>query len=158
MKFRELLVRWFQYGVFSPVMRLHGHRKPTIGVTGGPNEVWSFGEEVYEIIKRFLQLREELRPYIMDQMREAHLTGSPVMRPLFYDFPDDIQCYKPEDQFMFGSKIMVAPVVDMGVRKRIVYLPAGSKWREGDTGIIHRGSVWLEIDAPLDRVPYFFRE
>ena len=157
-EFRELLIRWFQFGVFSPVMRLHGHRKPTVGVTGGPNEAWSFGEEAYEIIKGLLALREELRPYISDQMREAHLTGSPVMRPLFYDFPDDSQCYQPEDQFMFGSKIMVAPVLESDVRKRTVYLPAGSKWREGDTGNVHMGGVWVEVDAPLDRVPYFYRE
>ena len=157
-EFKELLVRWFQFGVFSPVMRLHGHRKPTNGVTGGPNEAWSFGDEAYEIIKGLMRLREELRPYILDQMREAHLNGSPVMRPLFYDFPDDAQCYKPEDQFMFGSKIMVAPVLESGSRKRTLYLPAGAKWREGDTGLVHRGGVWLDVDAPLDRVPYFYRE
>ena len=157
-EFRELLVRWFQFGVFSPVMRLHGHRKPTVGVTGGPNEAWSFGDEAYEIIKGLLGLREELRPYILDQMREAHLNGSPVMRPLFYDFPDDAQCYRPEDQFMFGSKIMVAPVLERGVRKRTVYLPAGAKWREGDTGNVLMGGVWVEVDAALDRVSYFYRE
>lgn len=156
-EFRELLIRWFQFGVFSPVMRLHGHRKPTVGVTGGPNEAWSFGEEAYGIIKGLLALREELRPYILDQMREAHLTGAPVMRPLYYDFPDDQQCHVG-DQFMFGSRIMVAPVLEAGKRSRSLYLPGGAKWREGDTGEVHRGGVWIEVDAPLDRVPYFYRE
>ncbi len=155
--FRELLIRWFQFGVFSPVMRLHGHRKPTVGVTGGPNEAWSFGEESYGIIKGLLELREELRPYILDQMREAHLTGAPVMRPLYYDFPDDQQCHVG-DQFMFGSRIMVAPVLEAGKRSRILYLPGGARWREGDTGEVHRGGVWIEVDAPLGRVPYFYRE
>ena len=61
-KFRELLIRWFQFGVFSPVMRSNGHRKPTVGVTGGPKEAWSFGEEAYGIIEGLLALREDLRP------------------------------------------------------------------------------------------------
>jgi len=143
--------------VFSPVMRLHGHRDPTMGVTGGPNEVWSFGEEAYGIISELLALREELRPYIIDQMREANLTGAPVMRPLYYDFPDDQQCHVG-DQFMFGSQIMVAPVLEAGKRSRSLYLPGGAKWREGDTDKVHRGGVWIEVDAPLDRVPYFYRE
>jgi alpha-D-xyloside xylohydrolase len=156
-QFRELLIRWFQFGVFSPVMRLHGHREPTVGVTGGPNEAWSFGEEAYGIIEGLLALREKLRPYIMDQMREAHLTGAPVMRPLYYDFPNDQQCHIG-DQFMFGSQIMVAPVLEAGKRSRSLYLPGGARWREGDTGEVHRGGVWIEVDAPLDRVPYFYRE
>ncbi|TRO52707.1 hypothetical protein E2P71_07335, partial [Candidatus Bathyarchaeota archaeon] len=157
-EFRELLIRWFQFGVFSPVMRLHGHRKPAIGVTGGPNEAWSFGEEAYRIIMGLLELREQLRPYILDQMREAHHTGAPVMRPLFFDFPDDEQCYKPEDQYMFGSQIMVAPVLEKEKRSRSVYLPAGSKWREANTGTVHRGGVWIQVNAPLDMIPYFYRE
>jgi alpha-D-xyloside xylohydrolase len=157
-EFRELLVRWFQFGVFNPVMRLHGHRKPTVGITGGPNEVWSFGNEIYEIIKKLLNLREELRPYIMDQMREAHLTGSPLMRPLFFDFPDDEQCYAPDDQYMFGSKIMVAPVLKKGKQSRCVYLPAGSKWRDGYNDTIQRGGIWVQVDAPLEKIPYFYRE
>jgi alpha-D-xyloside xylohydrolase len=157
-EFRELLVRWFQFGVFSPVMRLHGHRKPTVGATGGPNEAWSFGKEAYTIIKGLLELREQLRPYILDQMREAHLTGSPVMRPLFFDFPEDEQCYVSEDQYMFGFKIMVAPVLEKYKRSRCVYLPSGSKWREGETGRVHRGGVWIQVDAPLEKIPYFYRE
>jgi alpha-D-xyloside xylohydrolase len=156
-EFRELLVRWFQFGVFSPVMRLHGHREPIIGLTGGENEVWSFGDDAFRIIKGLLKLREELRPYIMDQMRIANLTGSPVMRPLFYDFPDNETCYEVETQYMFGSKIMVAPIVEKGVKKRMVYLPKGSKWKEGDIGKIHDGGAWLEADAPLEKIPFFYR-
>ena len=97
--FQELLARWFQYGAFCPVMRLHGDRYPTQpqqGTTGGatclsgaPNEVWCFGEEDYEICKKYMFLRERLRPYIKEQMAAAHEKGTPVMRPLFYDFPAD---------------------------------------------------------------------
>jgi alpha-D-xyloside xylohydrolase len=156
--FRELLIRWFQFGVFSPVMRLHGHREPAVGVTGGPNEAWSYGDEGYEIIKGLLFLREQLRPYLLDQMKVAQLTGAPVIRPLFFDFPEDEQCYLPEDQFMLGPKLMVAPVLEKGIRSRRVYLPAGSKWRECETGSTHMGGVWIQVDAPLEKVPYFYRE
>ena len=88
--FRELIVRWFQYGVFCPLFRLHGMRQPTIGWdAGGPNEVWSFGDEAYAIIRDLLFLRERLKPYILAQMAAAAETGAPPMRPLFFDFPDD---------------------------------------------------------------------
>lgn len=96
--FRELLVRWFEWGAFCPVFRLHGERLPYYereveyidGVrtfsSGQDNEVWSFGEENYEIMKKFLFIRENLRDYVRNCMMEAHLHGTPVMRPLFYDF------------------------------------------------------------------------
>ena len=61
-------------------------------------------------------------------------------------------------QFMFGSQIMVAPVLEAGKRSRSLYLPGGTRWREGDTGEVHRGGVWIEVEVPLDRVPYFYRE
>ena len=89
--FRELIVRWFQFGVFCPVFRLHGIRQPGTLVgseqTGAANEVWSFGETAYEIIRRLMFLRERLRPYVMEQMRIAHTSGLPPMRPLFLSFP-----------------------------------------------------------------------
>src|SRR5581483_912094 len=95
--FRELLIRWFQYGTFCPLFRLHGYRvaepgESTMLSTGGPNEVWSFGDEAYEIIKDLLFLRERLRPYIREQMQLAHEKGIPPMRPLFFDFPKDEAC------------------------------------------------------------------
>jgi len=89
--FRELVVRWFQFGVFCPLFRLHGVREPAplVGseLTGGPNEVWSFGDEAYGIIREQLAIRERLRPYVMDQMAAAAATGVPPMRALFLEFP-----------------------------------------------------------------------
>ena len=95
-EFRELMIRWFEFGVFCPIFRLHGFRLPYpvrdilnpdgYCGSGGPNEVWSFGEEAYEIIRRYMYVREELKPYIMGQMKLASEDGTPVMRPLFYDF------------------------------------------------------------------------
>ncbi len=86
-------MRWFQFGAFCPVFRLHGDRKngDDRGFqqehTGGPIEVWSYGEEVYEILKKYLFLREEIRPYIKSVLDKTAQTGAPVIRPLYYDFP-----------------------------------------------------------------------
>ena len=97
--FKECFVRWFAFGAFCPVMRLHGFREPfkePLGTTGGgkhisgaENEVWSYGEEVYEICRKYMELREKMRPYVKTLMQDAHEKGTPIMRPLFYDFPED---------------------------------------------------------------------
>jgi alpha-D-xyloside xylohydrolase len=158
--FRELIVRWFQYGVFCPLFRLHGDRLlegTDWWETGGPNEVWSFGEEAYGIIRELLFLRERLRPYVMDLMRQAHEAGTPPMRPLFYDFPADAACWEVEDQFMFGPDLLVAPVLFEGARSRRVYLPAGSDWRDAWTDEELTGGRWIEADAPLERIPLYLR-
>lgn len=115
--FRELIVRWFQYGVFCPLFRLHGARSPWSDDGGGAaNEVWSFGEPAYKIIKGILFLREKLRPYVMEQMHIAHVCGTPPMRPCFVDFPQDLVTWEVEDQFMLGPDLLVAPVVYHGQR------------------------------------------
>ena len=169
-KFRELIIRWFQYGVFCPLFRLHGYRLPTgegtegedTGIfdfnTCGPNEVWSFGDEAYEIIKELLFMRERLHPYIMAQMKAAHEKGTPPMRPLFYDFSDDRQAWNIEDELMFGPDVLVAPVLYEGVRSREVYLPKGAKWRDVNTGRIYSGGQYIECNAPLEVIPVFLRD
>ncbi|MDR2760019.1 MAG: glycoside hydrolase family 31 protein [Spirochaetaceae bacterium] len=166
--FHELLIRWFQWGCFCPVMRLHGYRepiKPQYGTTGGAtcrsgadNEVWSYTEEVYEICKKYLFLREKLRPYVTDQMRAAHEKGTPVMRPLFYDFPADKKTWEIEDTFMFGPNYLVAPILYEGAREREVYLPAGQRWTNAWTGESFDGGGNIKADAPLDRIPVFSRD
>ena len=113
-EFQELIVRWFQFGVFCPILRLHGYRLPAsepLPRSGAPNEVWSFGKDAYQIIKNWLFVRERLRPYIHDQMQLASRRGLPLMRPLFVDFMDDPVCESIEDQYMFGPEIMVAPLI-----------------------------------------------
>ena len=139
-EFRELIVRWFQYGVFCPVMRLHGARirhgekkRDVKEPTGDPNEIWSFGEENFEILKNLILLRERLRPYIEEQMKIASEKGYPVMRPMFFDYPDDETCYETGEQYMFGSDILFAPVVTRGQREKEVYLPEG-EWIFRNTG------------------------
>ena len=165
--FRELLIRWFEYGAFCPVMRLHGCRvpeQPQVGTTGGAacrsgadNEVWSFGEEAYEICKKFLYLRERMKPYIREQMEQAHEKGTPVMRPLFYDFPQDERAWEVEDAYLFGPDVLVAPALHEGERERDVYLPVGETWRNAWTGDVYSGGQTIRVQAPLEEIPVFLR-
>ncbi|RNL82651.1 glycoside hydrolase family 31 protein [Halostreptopolyspora alba] len=162
-EYRELLVRWFQYGVFCPLLRLHGFREPFVDhlhpeMTGGPNEIWSYGEEVYELLKELLFLRERLRPYVMEQMRLAHERGLPPMRPLCVDFPDDERAWDVDDAFLFGPDVLVAPVTEYGCRERDVYLPEGARWRDPWRDQTHPGGTVVRLPAPLDRVPVLLRD
>ena len=166
--FRELLVRWFQFGAFCPVMRLHGCRQPSTPIinrageeregTGADNEVWSFGEEAYPILVKFIQLRELLRDYTRALMRQAHESGDPVIRALFYEFPDDKECWDITDSYLFGPDILVAPVCHEKARSRRVYLPSGAFWTDAHTGQIYPGGQWVDADAPLDTLPVFLRD
>ncbi|MCC6124930.1 MAG: glycoside hydrolase family 31 protein [Pirellulales bacterium] len=167
-EFRELFVRWFEYGAFCPVMRLHGFREPkqpprgTTGgagcVSGAANEVWSFGEEAYEICKRYLLIRERLKPYIKKLMAEAHEKGTPVIRPLFYDFPEDITAWQVEDEYLFGPDALVAPIMHEGMVSRHVYLPEGASWVNAWTSEAFAGGHLIKVDAPLDIIPVFLRD
>ena len=163
--FHELLIRWFQYGCFCPVMRMHGYRwplQPQYGTTGGatcvsgaPNEVWSFGPEVETILSKYLFLREGMKPYITGLMEQAHEKGTPVMRPLFYDFPEDQKAWEVEDQYLFGPDVLVKPVTEAGCRSVIVYLPAGADWTNAWTGRRFQGGQTVTVDAPLEQIPLF---
>lgn len=165
--FREVFARWFQYGTFCPVMRLHGDREPhsapmsTVGggrmASGGPNEVWSYGETLYEMCSKYMFLRERLRPYITGLMEDAHEKGSPVIRPMFYDFPEDKLCWQNDTQYMFGKDILVAPVTEAGQRTKEVYLPAGT-WYNAWTGEAVEGGRTITADAPLTVIPVFVRD
>ena len=165
--FKEVLVRWFEFGAFCPVFRLHGFREPfkePIGTTGGgtaisgaENEVWSYGEEVYEICRKYLFLREKMRPYVKRLMEEAHEKGTPVMRPLFYDFPQDAECWNVEDAYMFGPDVLVAPILYEKQRERKVYLPEG-KWRRLHDGKVFEGGCHVVSQAPIEAIPVFIRE
>lgn len=166
-EFRELFVRWFQWGTFCPVMRLHGDREPRQpqqGTTGGAaccsgaaNEVWSYGEQVLGICEKYLMLREKLRPYIQELMQEAHEKGTPIMRTLFYEFPEDRHCWETEDEYMFGSKYLIAPILEAGVERRRVYLPEGCDWTDMETGKGYRGGNTYEMSVTLETMPVFVR-
>ncbi len=161
-EYRELVIRWFQYGVWCPLFRLHGDREPRMPLspekTGGPNEAWSYGDKAYRIIARLLLLRERMRPYIVEQMRVASERGIPPMRPLWFDDPEDDTAWAVEDEFCFGPDILVAPITQLGVRQRKVYLPRRSDWRHAVTGERFSGGEWCEVEAPLEWIPVFVCE
>jgi len=167
--FRELLIRWFQFGCFCPVFRLHGERFPMKpaeteykgGVrqfgSGQDNEVWSYGEDNFEIMKKYILLREKLRPYIRDVMRIAHSRGDPVIRPMFYEFPRDENCVNLRYQYMFGPDILAAPITELRARERNVYLPEGADWTCCRTGREYKGGQTAAAEAPLDVIPLFVK-
>ncbi len=166
-KFRELLVRWFEYGTFCPVMRLHGDRephKPQHGTTGGAaclsgadNEIWSYGENVEKILTKYLFIRERMKDYVKSIMKESHETGAPVMRMLSYEFPNDDKAWEDQYSYMFGPELLVAPVMFEGMIERVVYLPKGTKWKSVWTGEIFDGGIEIKVDAPLEKIPLFLR-
>jgi len=102
-------------------------------------------------------LRERLRPYIMAQMKLASAKGTPPMRPVFFDFPDDAAAQDVDDQFMFGPDLLVAPVLHQGATKRKVYLPAGVTWTDAWTEKKLKGGQIITADAPLEKVPLYLR-
>lgn len=167
-EFHELLVRWFQYGAFCPVMRIHGHRAPYLQPlsnegggrcgSGADNEIWAFGEENYEIMKHYIEIREKMRPYTRKIMKEASETGTPVMRPLFYAYPDDEKSWDIKDQYLFGSELLIAPVTEYGQRERNVYLPKGSHWKNVWNGKVYHGGQTICADAPLNIIPVFQKQ
>lgn len=160
-EFHELFVRWFQWGTFCPVMRLHGDREPKPPgeeiSSGAANEIWSYGEEVYEICKKFIGIREQLRPYTRKLMQEAHEKGTPVIRPLFFEFPQDPKAWQVETQYMYGDKYLVAPVLSPNQREMKVYLPAGSQWKPWSGAGVYEGGVELDFPCPIDKMPVFVR-
>ena len=126
--------------------------------SGQDNEVWSFGEENYEILTKYLFIREKLRPYIRECMREASEKGAPIMRPLFYDFPEDRLAWNISDSYMFGPDLLVSPVMEEGERERSLYLPAGCRWTDAYTKKLYEGGQRITVPAPLDIIPVMVRE
>lgn len=161
--FKELIVRWFQYGVFSPVMRLHGTREGADRTrdikepTGDHNEIWAFGDENLPILSDLIKLRYRLIPYIQKQMAVASSDGIPVMRPMFLEFPEDIICYTTGDQYMFGPDILFAPITVQGQTVRKVYLPEG-KWILTKDHETYDGNQWVTVEAKIDEFIAFVRD
>ena len=166
--YNELLIRWFQFSTFSPVLRLHGYLGPYgkfprlsnkrhsggFANTAQPHELWSHGEEVYEIFKKYLFIRVDLKDYIKKLMEEASENGSPLLRTMFYEFPNDAKCWDLQDQYMFGDRYLVAPVMYEGMREREVYLPEGS-WKDIHTDEIVAGGQTILAAAPLEIIPVY---
>ncbi|KAF9730901.1 glycosyl hydrolase family 31 protein [Paraphaeosphaeria minitans] len=157
-------------GYVLPVMRLHGDREPRqqkVGSTGGAscrsgadNEVWSYRPEVYEICKKYMRIRENLRAYTRKLMAEAHEKGSPVMRSVLYEFPEDSVCWEIEEQYMFGDKYLCCPVLEAGQDTMTVYLPranGGSRWKSIWGTDEWEGGTTIDVACPLGTMPIFER-
>lgn len=163
--FRELFVRWFQWAAFCPVMRLHGDREPRqpqYGTSGGAtccsgaaNEIWSYGEKVYNICVKYIRIREKLRDYTRNLMKAAHEKGTPVMRTLFYEFPEDEKCWDITDEYMYGDQYLVAPILYAGRKERSVYLPSGYEWKDMESNIVYQGGETIIVKLSLETMPVF---
>ena len=167
--FQQLLIRWYEFAVYSAVLRMHGDRGPYnippldtrdwgggYLHTGQPNELWSYGEENYRIMKKYYDIRIEMHDYIKQLYEEASSNGSPLIRTMFYEFPDDSKCWELQDQYMFGSDYLVAPIFHLNQFEREVYLPAG-KWEDTRNHKVYDGGQTITADAPLDSMPVFKR-
>ncbi len=144
----ELLARWVQVGCFSPLFRNHS----ALGTRR--QEPWQFGKRVLDIYRKYVKLRYHLLPLFYDLFREEACTGLPILRPLVLCYEDDETARTCNDEFMIGRRLLVAPVVDPGVSKRMVYLPEG-EWYDYWTGEKHTGGGWFLRDAPLDVCPLY---
>lgn len=148
-KYGELFTRWFQYGAFCPMFRVHG--------TNQPKEMWRFGKAIDAILVKFDQLRYRLMPYIYSTAWQVTSVHGTMMRPLVMDFRSDSEALGISDQFMFGGALLVNPVLLAGATTRDVYLPAGQEWYDFWTGKRFAGGHHVEAPAPIDSMPLYVK-
>jgi alpha-D-xyloside xylohydrolase len=149
-KFRELFVRWFQFGTFSPIFRVHGTRNPD------ENELWSYGPDAQKILVDYDNLRYRLLPYIYSEAWRVTSKHGTLMRPLVMDWRNDVDAQNTGDEYLFGPAILVSPVTTQGATTRTVYLPKAT-WYDFWTGAKVEGGKRLEADAPLAKLPLYVR-
>jgi len=148
--YRELYIRWFQFGAFCPIFRAHGTR------TTNQNEIWSFGPEAQKVLTAFDQLRYRLMPYIYSLAWKTTSEQYTILRPLVMDFRADTRAQNISDQFLFGPNLLVNPVTEPGATSRHLYLP-NAIWYDFWTGRTAQGPRSMDAPAPLDRLPLFVR-
>ncbi|MFD4126760.1 glycoside hydrolase family 31 protein [Streptomyces globisporus] len=146
----ELYLRWFQLGAYLPLFRTHS------AIDAGRREPWEFGPEVLEHARTALMERERLHPYFVSLSQVARLTGAPYVRPVWWGAPGDRALRECEDAFLLGDALLVAPVLEPGVRRRAVRLPRG-RWYDTATGRPYEGPGQVLVDAPLSGVPVLAR-
>jgi alpha-glucosidase (family GH31 glycosyl hydrolase) len=143
----ELLVRWLQFGCFTPLMQAHARM---------PQEPWNYGEQVLELYRGCVLLHEMLTPYVRAAAATAARTGLPIIRPLCLTDPRDPRGWSIGDAYGYGPALWVAPVLDDGAREREVPLPRG-EWIETWSGRLSRGGGDVVVEAPLERIPVWVR-
>jgi alpha-D-xyloside xylohydrolase len=148
-KYQELFTRWFQFGAFCPMFRVHG--------TNHAKEIWQWSEPTQEIWKQYVRLRYRLLPYIYSVSWQVTHEGGTMMRPLAMDFADDPKALNIGDQFLFGPALMACPVTKAGAASRDVYLPGKGEWRDFWTGKAAQGGTKIKADAPIQTMPIFVR-
>lgn len=145
----ELFQRWMQLAAFTPFFRGHTDFKTL------PHEPWSFGAEVEAAVRKYNGLRYSLLPYFYGLFRQASLDGTPIMRPMFWHYPDDERADRCADQFLLGPDLLVAPILTAGAVARMVYLPAG-KWYDFHTGEVRPGGRNVVVETGRE-IPLFVR-
>lgn len=149
----ELLLRWMQFGVFTPIFRTHATK-------GGHIErrIWTYDN--FPMINQTVKLRYALFPYLYTMARKAYDTGVGLCRPMYYEYPETAEAYEREGQYFFGDDILVAPVVEPsvdGVSKKEIWFPEGKWWSVAHGKLIDGGTV-RSLDYTLDQIPYFYRQ
>lgn len=145
----ELYTRWLQMACFSPILRPHG--------SGIPSEPVFFNDNTRKIVRNFMKLRYSLIPYIYTLAAEANLYGYPIVRPLFYEFPNDSICYNIQNEYLFGDEILVTPVIDRQQKSKDIYLPSGVSWYDFWTNEIYIGGRWIKFDIDIESIPIFIK-
>jgi alpha-D-xyloside xylohydrolase len=148
-KYHELLIRWYQWGAFNPIFRVHGYQSET--------EPWKYGQLVEEDMRKMLNLRYRLLPYIYSQAWQITKKGSTMMRPLVMDFNEDTVAFKRQFEYMFGKSLLVAPVTEPNINEWEVYLPKSVDWFDFWTGELYKGGQTIKTNAPLDKIPLFVK-
>lgn len=147
----ELLVRWIEAALFSPLYRNHSE----LGTRH--QEPWAFDDQTLRIYRQYVRLRYRFIPYLYDLFAQHQKTGLPVMRPVILNYPDDERAANLNDEYMVGDDLLVAPVVVKAQRRRLVYLPAG-EWVDFWNNREYAGNQDIVVDAPLERLPLFVRK
>lgn len=153
--YRELYLRWFQFGAFLPMFRSHG--------TDTPRELWRFGEPgevVYDSLLAFIELRMRLLPYIYSVAGAVTRRHASLIKPLAFDFAQDPAIHDISDQYLFGPALMVCPVVrplSENGGERAVRLPAGCDWYGFWDGVRYDGDQTITALAPLNSLPLYVR-
>ena len=147
----ELFARWIQLGIFHPFCRVHSSGDH------GDQEPWSFGTEVTDIVRRFIELRYELLPYLYTMFYNYSNEGIPMLQSLVYYDQEDTQTHFRTDEFIFGDKILVAPIQEPNAQGRRMYIPRGN-WYNFWTEEIIKGGTEKWVDAGLDKIPLFIKE
>jgi alpha-D-xyloside xylohydrolase len=149
--YRELFVRWFQFGTFCPIFRVHGTRHDP-----NENELWSYGPEAQKILTGFDRLRYRLLPYIYSIAWRVTSEGYTMMRPLVMDFRTDVRSQNIGDQFLFGPALLVNPVTEPASTMRHLYLPC-ARWYDFWTGAVLEGCRAVDAPTSIDRIPLYVR-